>query len=123
MDILVGPFGYFVYSAALNLSYRNFDSASETTVLNYTWPVFTVIFTQLVFKGLTRKDRLVRMIEWLGIGLGFLSVIVLASRGEFNLLVEPNLPGIGWGLLAGASYGFFSAYSGTVSRERQSIFY
>lgn len=119
---LIGPFGYFIYSIALNLSFREFNSASETTILNYTWPVFTVIFTQAVFKGIKSATPGVRLIEVLGVVFGFLSVFVLATNGNWADLSISNLKGLLWGLLAGASYGFFSAYSSTVPKEKQSIF-
>jgi len=117
---LIGLTGYFIYWIGINQSYRAFDAASETIVLNYTWPVFTVVFTDLVFRRGPRS-RAFRLVEALGIAGGFLSVVVLATKGRFTSF-ELNVAGIAWGLLGGVSYGFFSAYSSTVPREEHSTF-
>jgi drug/metabolite transporter (DMT)-like permease len=122
--LLLGPLGYFVYAVALFRSYRAFNSASETTVLNYTWPLFTVLFTEVLFRHVFRRRQpaIQGGVEALGIALGFLSVLALATEGRLTVLDFSNLPGLGWGLLAGASYGLFSAYSSTVSGKEQGTF-
>lgn len=118
---LVGLFGYFIYHLSLNQSFRAFDSASETVVLNYTWPLFTVVFTRCLF---TRKalDGGTRAVEWAGILAGFGSVVLVATGGDIGSLSLTNAPGVGWGLLAGTSYGFFSAYSSTIPEEGHGAF-
>jgi drug/metabolite transporter (DMT)-like permease len=120
--LLIGPLGYFVYAVALFQSYHAFDSASQTTILNYTWPLFTVLFTEALFRHGARRTALQGVIESLGILIGFLAVLVLATEGHLTMLEFSNAPGIVWGLLAGVCYGLFSAYSSTVSREEQSTF-
>jgi len=84
-------------------------------VLNYTWPLFTVLFTEAVFRRV-RKGALHRAVERAGLLLGFLSVALLAAGGGFTF-GSGHLAGLLWGLLAGASYGLFSAYSGTLEDE------
>jgi len=116
--LLIGPFGYFVYSFALMQSFRAFDSASETTILNYTWLIFTVLFTDLK----SQKSKNLRLVETFGIGLGFIAVVVLATRGKITSIEISNIKGFAWGLLSGISYGFFSAYSSTVESKDQSAF-
>ena len=69
-DWFFGLFGYFFYWYGLIQCFREFSSASGSTVLNYTWPVFTVFFTELVFRR-TSKSGLHRLVEWTGIFLGF----------------------------------------------------
>ena len=118
---LVGLFGYLIYWIGINQSYRAFDTASETSVLNYTWPIFTVVFTDLLFRRGEKRPFAFRLLEGLGIALGFLSVLVLATKGRF-VSFEMNVAGIGWGLLGGISYGYFSAYSSTVPQEEHSTF-
>jgi len=120
--IIFGPCGYFIYSIGLVQSYRHFDSASETTVLNYTWPVFTIVFTELLFGRRRKRTASGRLVEGVGVGLGFLSVLVLATRGNPAAFETTNVGGVLWGLLAGVSYGLFSAYSSTVSADEQSVF-
>jgi drug/metabolite transporter (DMT)-like permease len=119
---LVGPFGYGLYSIGLIQSFRAFNTASETTILNYTWPMFTVLFTAALNRGGQKRAFSTRLIEAVGILMGFLAVIVLSSEGNFTELSFSNPAGILWGLLSGASYGFFSAYSSRVSKEDHSLF-
>jgi len=121
-DLLIGPLGYFVYSVGLIQSFRAFDSASETTILNYTWPVFTVVFSGLLFHAQDERSRLFRFVEGVGITLGLGAVVILASRGSLANLDLLNYRGIAWGLLSGVSYGLYSAYSGTVTKERHGGF-
>ena len=122
IGFFVGPFGYFIYSTALMKSYRAFDTASETTVLNYTWLIFTVIFTDLFFRKGRHKPRGLRLLEAFGIILGFISIVILATQGKITSLNLLNIKGLAWGSMAGISYGFFSAFSSTVDQEDHSAF-
>lgn len=119
--LFFGLFGYFLYWIGLIQSFREFSSASGTTVLNYTWPVFTVVFVELVFRR-TPKPPLHRLLETVGIALGFAAVWVLATKGHVLAFEFTHVKGLLWGLLAGAAYGFFSAYSSTVPREAHGLF-
>jgi len=118
--MLFGLLGYFLYMVALNRSFRAFDAASEPMVLNYTWPLFTVVFTRLLYER--RSQPGVSGWEAAGVLLGLAAVVVLATRGDPRSLDLANVPGVLWGLGAGVSYGLFSAYSGSVSREEHGAF-
>ena len=120
--VVLGPLGYYVYAVALFQSYRAFNTASQTTVLNYTWPLFTVLFTEVLFRHADRRALLQGVLEAAGIAVGFLSVFVLATEGRLTEFDFANPAGIAWGLLAGASYGLFSAYSSTVASGEQGAF-
>jgi drug/metabolite transporter (DMT)-like permease len=123
--LFFGLFGYFLYMISLNKSFRAFDAASEAMVLNYTWPLFTVVFTRGVFqRGTTAGLRTHGVVVWeaLGILLGLGAVIVLATHGDLRSLDLANPAGVLWGLGAGVSYGFFSGYSSTVPREEHGAF-
>lgn len=117
---IIGSLGYFVYSVAITQSSRSFNSISETTILNNTWPVFTVLIADFFFTR-AKKNTLTRGVEGLGIFLSFLSVVILVSGGNFSSL-QLDVRGILWGLLAGVSYGLFGAYSGTKNELEQKIF-
>jgi len=118
---LIGLCGYYAVWVGNTESFRAFNSASETTVLNYTWLIFTVFFTETIYQ---KKDSisLKSSIEFLGIILGFISVFILAVQGNILSFKINNINGILWGLFGGTSYGFFSAYSSTLNKERQIIF-
>ena len=114
---MIGPFGYFIYSIGLIKSYRSFNSASETTILNYTWPIFTILITKLFFRKRRSESKLFRVFEWAGVLFGFLSVFILATKGHINTFQISNISGIAWGMLSGISYGFFSSYSSTIDKD------
>jgi drug/metabolite transporter (DMT)-like permease len=118
---LMGLFGYGLYSTSLNQSFRAFNAASEASVLNYTWPLFTVVFTQGIFRR-ERQRPGVRLVEALGTLVGFGAVVVLTTQGRLSSLNLANPAGVAWGLCAGASYGLFSAYSSTVPEREHSLF-
>lgn len=117
-----GLFGYFIYWMGMIQSFRAFDSASETTILNYTWPIFTVIFTETLFRKESKKTVTHRLIESVGIALGFMSVIILATKGNIFSFDISNIKGILWGLLGGISYGVFSSFSSSVPKEEHKTF-
>lgn len=55
--LLIGLCGYYIYWLSFIQSFRAFNSGSEATVLNYTWPIFT-IFLQNYFLGIrTEKGK------------------------------------------------------------------
>ena len=118
---LFGLLGYFLYMVGMNRCFRLFGSAAGSTMLNYTWPVFTVLFAELIFRR-SRKAWGVRLVEGAGLALGFLAVWLLATGGDPLSFRVSNVEGLFWGLLAGASYGLFSAYSGTVPAQDHGVF-
>lgn len=120
--LFIGLFGYGIYWLGYISCFHSYKGASEPIILNYTWPVFTVLFTELFYRTKKIKTKTIYGIEVLGIFFGFLSVIILATQGNIYSFHVNNLPGLAWGLLAGSSYGFFSAYSSSVPKEKQSVF-
>lgn len=117
----IGLSGYYAVWLGNTMSFRAYDSAAETTVLNYTWLIFTVFFAEIFFNK-QKKKNLTAIIEYLGILAAFASVFVLSVKGNVNDFEISNTKGLAWGLFGGLSYGFFSAYSSTISKENQSIF-
>ncbi|KAA3642214.1 MAG: DMT family transporter [Chloroflexi bacterium] len=118
-----GVFGYFLYSLPLIQSLRAFDSASEATILNYTWPVFTVLFSSVLFRKISsHRSQATKWLETLAIGLGFLAVVLVATEGQLGKVEIANPAGVLWGLLSGLSYGIFSAYSARLSENEQPVF-
>lgn len=115
--LLFGASGYFLYSTALMLSFRAYGRASEPTVLNYTWPVFTLLLTPrfAASAGLAVRSSTAR--ARIGVALCLLSVATLATGLDPRSFDAGNLPGLLYGLAAGLSYGLFSAYSSTVPSD------
>jgi drug/metabolite transporter (DMT)-like permease len=114
--LAAAPLGYLVYWFALVQCNRAYDTAAEPNALNYTFPVFTVIFTELLFRR-HRGAGGHRGREALGVALAFSSVVVLAARGDLLSLEFTNIAGLSWGLAVGAVYGLYSAISSTLDRR------
>lgn len=117
----IGLSGYYAVWVGNTESFRAFNSASETTVLNYTWLIFTVVFSEFFFRK-KKTITLKNIIEFSGIFLGFISVYTLSVQGKLLSFQVSNLKGILWGLFGGISYGFFSAYSSTLNEKKQILF-
>ncbi|MCF8234461.1 MAG: DMT family transporter [Bacteroidales bacterium] len=118
---VIGLFGYYAIWLGNTESFLSYNSASETTVLNYTWLIFTVVFFQLMFRDQSKK--LVALIPaYAGLLLCFISVYMLATGGSTGLFAFRNLHGLLWGLGGGMAYGFFSAYSSRVRKEDHPLF-
>jgi drug/metabolite transporter (DMT)-like permease len=122
--LVLGSLGYFAYTVPQIQSFRAFGSASETTILTYTWPVFAVLFTGLFRNGKDRRKvpRLANFLEVGALLCGLLSVVLVATQGKVMNMKVDNPLGLFWGMVTGISYGLFSAYSATVPRERQAAF-
>lgn len=118
-----GLFGYFIYYLGMFESFHSFNSASDPAILNYTFPIFTVIFRDLLFVSKMPKTLKVKLFEYGGLSIAFLSIIIVATHGNISTLQLSNIPGLLWGLLAGISYGLFSAHSTSVRTEDQPIFF
>lgn len=116
-----GLFGYFTYWIGVIQSLRAFNSASEFTVLFYTWPVFTVIFTKLFFSK-KKVSTLQQIVEGIGITFGFISIITLATQGDVTSFDISNIKGLSWGLFAGMSFALFSSFSSSVPKSEHSTF-
>lgn len=120
--LFVGFFGFALYQLGANFCFRAFNNASEPTILNYTWPLFTVLFTAIFSPLKSKRYKGVALIEHIGIFLGFISIVFLVTKGGNITSFVTNIPGLFWGLVSGASYGLFSAYSSTVSEKDHSTF-
>lgn len=102
-----GMVGYFYYNLFFGLAMISYGTASEATILNYTWPFFTILFTILMFKR-QRIDVPFVLSTFMGLS----GVFLLVSRGDLSTVhFDDSLFGLLFGLLTGLSYGLFSAFS------------
>ena len=119
--IAVGIIGYGLYWLCYFNCFRSSQSAALPVIFNYTWPIFTVIFSHLMKTG-SRAPKLTTAVELGGMAAGMLGIwLAVASDtgpgGPFQLAqIGPVML---WGLGAGASYGLFSAYSARIARDDQ----
>lgn len=97
----MGFIGVFLYNIFLFTGLM-YSSAQEAFIVNYTWPVWVVIFAMIIIKEPFTVKKMIAII------LGFLGVyIVVAKSGLFSLFVTHGKGDLC--ALAGAlSYGLFS---------------
>src|SRR5258706_1168272 len=119
---IFGIFGYLIYYFGLIESFKYFNSASITAILNYTFPIFTVVFRDLLLTAPQPKTFRMSLLEYSGLALGLLSIAIVATQGNILSVQFINFPGLLWGLTAGIAYGIFSAYSSNVHHEDQPMF-
>lgn len=117
----IGLLGYYAIWIGNTESFQSYDSASETTVLNYTWLIFTVFFSELIFNRPGRYTKKTAL-SYLGIIFCFASVYLLAVEGNLHLFDFQNTEGLLWGLGGGISYGLFSAYSSKIPKNKHPLF-
>ena len=90
--------------------FRSTDNASVPTVLNYTWPAFTVIFSEYIF-NYKKSSWQTRFLQCVGILLGIFGVAVVSSKGDLSQFLKADVRTTFLGMAAGMSYGLFSGYS------------
>lgn len=108
----MGFVGIFLYSLLL---YRALElsTAQEAFIVNYTWPLWTVIFASLLL-----RER----IGWRKAGAlltGFAGVVIVATQGRFEL--PTHLAGDLLALGAAVCYGLFSALGKKYPREQSAL--
>ena len=72
-----------------------------TFIINYLWPLMTVIFACIILKEKLTKRKLIAII------LSFIGVIIVTSNGDLLNIRKNNLIGAIYCILAAVSYGLF----------------
>jgi drug/metabolite transporter (DMT)-like permease len=108
--LLLGAVGMFPYSSLYFLAFSLApESAGATNIINYLWPIWTVLLSALIL-----KERL----HWtglLGLCLSFAGVYVLVSHGRFVELDRAAAPAY----LAAGTGAFFWGLFSTLGKRRQ----
>jgi len=108
---LIGLLGYFIFFIFMTLSMRAYNNASEPSVLNYTWPLFNLIFLAIIAKGTLSKNKKILIVQVFAMFLGFLGLIILFTKGDILKFNFSNTFGFAMGIMAGLSYGLYSAFT------------
>lgn len=97
----LGVLGIFIYHFFL---YAGIDKmlASQAFIINYLWPIATVIFACIILK----EKMTVRKI--IAIAMSFLGVIIVTSNGNLLSVDKDTLIGAALCVIAALSYGLFS---------------
>ena len=97
----IGLLGTFLYNLFLYLGISKMQ-ASQAFILNYLWPIMTVIFACVILKEkMTFRKAL-------AIVLSFVGVIIVTSNGNLLNIEKENILGALYCILAAISYGLFS---------------
>ncbi len=96
----IGLLGTFLYNLFLYLGINKMQ-ASQAFIINYLWPIMTVIFACIILKEKMTIRKIIAIL------LSFIGVIIVTSNGNFSM-DSSSLIGALFCVLAAVSYGLFS---------------
>lgn len=97
----IGLLGTFLYNLFLYLGINKMQ-ASQAFIINYLWPIMTVIFACIIL-----KERMTFR-KSIAIFLSFVGVIIVTSNGNLLNIRRETVIGAMFCILAAISYGLFS---------------
>lgn len=97
----MGILGTFLYNLFLYLGINTLQ-ASQAFIINYLWPIMTVVFACIILKEKMTIKKIVAII------LSFLGVIIVTANGDILNVEKNSIIGAGYCILAAISYGLFS---------------
>ena len=106
----MGFIGIFIYHIMIFTGFT-FSSVQEVFIVNYTWPIWIVIFAVIIFK------EKINIKKAMAIMLGFIGVFVVIMKGDFLNLSFVNIEGDIFALIGAISYGIFSVLGSRNHRE------
>ncbi len=89
-----------------------FAPAQETIIVNYTWPIWVVIFAMVLLKEKINFKKI------LAILLGFIGVYVVVSKGDIFTISLANIKGNLFAFAGAIFYGLFSVLGKKYNYER-----
>jgi drug/metabolite transporter (DMT)-like permease len=99
---LLGFVGFFLYNM-FYLMGINLLPSQQAMIINYLWPAMIIVFSCIFLKEKMTVKKAV------AIALSFIGIIIVAVNGNLELLLNSNLKGVCFCLLAAVSYGFYAA--------------
>lgn len=99
--VIIGLLGTFLYNLFLYLGIQNMQ-ASQAFIINYLWPIMTVIFACIILKEKMTFRKVIAII------LSFIGVIIVTSNGNLLSIDKNSLIGAFYCILAAISYGLFA---------------
>ncbi len=100
---IMGFVGVFLYYIFLYTGLM-YAPAQEAFIVNYTWPIWVVIFSIFILKENFNTKKLI------GILLGFIWVYIVATNGNLTNFHITNIKGDLFALTGAIVYGLFSIY-------------
>jgi drug/metabolite transporter (DMT)-like permease len=109
--ISMGLLGVYLYYIFIFKSF-SIAPAGQANMINYLWPLFTIIFSILILKEKANKKTL------LAILLSFFGAVLVFTEGNILSLNIKNIVGYLFALAAAASYGLFSVLGKKIKYEK-----
>ena len=97
----IGLLGTFLYNMFLYLGINKMQ-ASQAFIINYLWPIMTIIFACIILKEKLTFRKI------FAVFLSFMGVIIVTSNGNLLNIQKDTLLGALYCILAAISYGLFS---------------
>ena len=98
---IIGIFGTFLYNLFLYLG-TNKLLASQAFIINYLWPIMTVLFACIILKEKVTIRKIIAIL------LSFIGVIIVTADGNLLNINNNTIIGAIFCILAAISYGLFS---------------
>ena len=98
---IIGILGTFLYNLFLYLGINTLQ-ASQAFIINYLWPIMTVIFACIILKEKITIRKIIAII------ISFIGVIMVSSNGNLLNIEKSSILGTIYCTLAAISYGLFS---------------
>ncbi len=111
--LFLGFLGTFLYYLLLYHGYAHAQGL-EVLALQYTWPIFIVLFSVVFLKERPNARTIVALI------LGFLGVLIVLTKGRIKTLEFSNLGADFIVLIAASVFGLFSVLSKKSNNEAYS---
>jgi drug/metabolite transporter (DMT)-like permease len=106
----MGFVGIFLYHIFL-LAAITYAPVQEAFIVNYTWPIWVVIFAAIILKEKISAIKIIAII------LGFIGVYIVITKGDFLSFSTINVKGDLFALAGAVSYGIFSVIGKKNNRE------
>lgn len=97
----IGLLGTFLYNLFFYLGINKMQ-ASQAFIINYLWPIMTVIFACIILKEKVTFRKIVAIV------LSFVGVIIVTGNGDLLNIGKDTVLGALYCILAAISYGLFS---------------
>ncbi len=114
VSIILGFLGSFLYYILLYFGYAH-AKGLEVLALQYTWPVFIVVFSIALLKERLTKSLIISSI------LGFIGVLIVLTKGNFTNIYLGDVKTDLVVLLAASVFGLFSVLSKKVNYESYTV--
>lgn len=112
--ILLGFLGSFLYYVLLYFAYAH-AKGIEVLALQYTWPIFIVLFSTLLLRERLTTNSIIATL------IGFLGVVVVLTKGNISQVYLGNITTDLLVLVAAAVFGLFSVLSKKTNYEPYTV--